>query len=272
MMTLSGLATQDILLGVRSTRGNVAVDPLRAKLFGGTLSGTMQFEEKRELTRLDVRQSVAAVELGELLKTLEITDDVVGRGDLSMAIEAQERGGAQTLDGTARFKIRDGAIKGVNLRKLVMQAKQIYNQAKGREEEVDMDDKDEFQFTEMTGTIKFDEKIATNDDLSVKSPRLRVTGKGQADLTAGTLDYLIKINVVETSKGQAGEDLEDLKGVTIPVRVQGKLEAPTYRLDVETLLKDAAKHEVEKKLDDKKEQLEQKLGEKLQRGLEKLFK
>jgi AsmA protein len=271
-MTLSGLATQDIQLGVRSTPGSVTVEPLRASLYGGTLSGTMQFMDKQEAVRLDVRQSVAAVELGELLKTLEITNDVVGKGNLSMDIVAQERGGAQTVNGTARFQIRDGAIKGVNLRKLVMQAKQIYNQVKGREAEVEMDDKDEFQFTELTGTIKFNEKIATNDDLRVKSPLLRVTGSGQADLVASTLDYLIRINVVETSKGQAGEELEDLKGVTIPVRVQGKLEDPTYRLDVETLLKDAAKREIEKQLGEKKEKLEKKLEDKLQKGLERLFK
>ncbi len=271
-MMLSGLATHEIQLGVHSTPGSVTVEPLRASLYGGTLSGTMQFVDKQDVVRLDVRQSVSAVELGELLKTLEITSDVVGKGDLSMDMVAQERGGAQTVNGTARFQIRDGTVKGVNLRKLVMQAKQIYNQVKGREAEVEMEDKDEFQFTEMTGTIKFNEKIATNDDLSVKSPLLRVTGNGQADLVASTLDYLIRINVVETSKGQAGEELADLKGVTIPVRVKGKLEDPTYRLDVETLLKDAAKREVEKKLDEKKEILEKKLDEKLQKGLEKLFK
>ncbi len=271
-MTLSGLATQDIQLGVRSTPGSVIVKPLRASLYGGTLSGTMQFVDKQDVVRLDVRQSMTAVELGELLKTLEITNDVVGTGDLKMDIVAQERDGAQTVNGTAHFQIRDGAIKGVNLRKLVMQAKQIYNQVKGREAEVEMEDKDEFQFTELTGTIKFNEKIATNDDLRVKSPLLRVTGGGQADLMASTLDYLIRINVVETSKGQAGEELEDLKGVTIPVRVKGKLEDPTYRLDVETLLKDAAKREVEKQLGEKKEKLEKKLDEKLQKGLERLFK
>lgn len=271
-MTLSGLATQDIQLGVRSTPGNVTVEPLRANLYGGTLSGTMQFVDKQDVARLDARQSVAAVDLGELLKTLEITDDVVGKGDLDMDIVAQERGDEHIVNGTARFQIRDGAIKGVNLRKLVMQAKQVYSQVKGRAAEVEMDDKDEFQFTEMAGTIKFTEKIATNDDLRLKSPLLRVTGNGQADLVAGTLDYLIRINVVETSKGQAGEELEDLKGVTIPVRVSGKLEDPRYRLDVETLLKEAATREVEKKLDENKEKLEQKLEEKLQRGLEKLFK
>jgi AsmA protein len=271
-MTLSGLATQDLQLGVRSTPGSVTVEPLRARLLGGSLSGAMRFVGEQDVVRLNVRQSVTAVELGELLKTLEITDDIVGKGDLSTDIVAQQRAGAQTIDGTARFQIRDGAIKGVNLRKLVMQAKQIYNQVKGREAEVEMEDRDEFQFTELTGTIKFNEKIATNDDLRVKSPLLRVTGNGQADLVANTLDYLIRINVVETSKGQAGEDLEDLRGITIPVRVMGKLEAPTYRLDVETLLKDAAKREVEKRLDDKQEQLEKKLEEKLQKGLEKLFK
>ncbi len=271
-MTLSGLATQDIQLGVRSTPGSVMVEPLRAGLYGGTLSGTMQFVEKQDVVRLDVHQSVAAVDLGELLNTLDITSDVVGKGDLNMDVVAQERGGAQTVNGAASFKIRDGAIKGVNLRKLVMQAKQIYNQVKGREAEVEMEDKDEFQFTEMTGTIKFNEEIATNDDLRVKSPLLRVAGNGQANLVASTLDYLIRINVVESSKGQAGEELEDLKGVTIPVRVMGKLEDPRYRLDVETLLKDAAQREVENKLDEKKEKLEKKLEEKLQKGLERLFK
>ena len=84
--------------------------------------------------------------------------------------------------------------------------------------------------------------------------------------------YTCTLQIVGHGRGHIGEELEDLKGITIPVRVSGQLEDPSYRLDIEALLQEAAKRKVEKELDEKTEKLEQKLDEKLQRGLEKLFK
>ena len=160
---------------------------------------------------------------------------------------------------------------------IYLQAREIYNQRKGREEEIESDDREEFRFTEMTGTLEFNERTATNDDLDIKSPLFRITGRGKADLAANLLDYLLLATVVESAKGQGGEELAELRGVTLPIRIGGGLDSPVYTLDVATILKSTLQRQVEKEVEEKlEEKLQEKLGDELQdqlgNELKKLFK
>ncbi|MDH3639480.1 MAG: AsmA family protein, partial [Gammaproteobacteria bacterium] len=126
---------------------------------------------------------------------------------------------------------------------------------------------------------------AVNEDLSIKSSLFRITGNGQADLANDSLDYLLEVAVVQSSKGQGGKDLEELAGWTIPVRVSGSLGAPKYKIDAQALLTtalqkevDADKDEIKKKLADKLEEklgdkgLDEELREKLNKKLDNFFK
>ena len=69
--------------------------------------------------------------------------------------------------------------------------------------------------------------------------------------------------MVETTKGQGGKDLEELRGITIPIKVTGALTDPKVRLDIESALKQKATEEVRGKLKDKEDELKDKLRNKL---------
>ena len=103
-------------------------------------------------------------------------------------------------------------------------------------------------FTELKTTVNFNNGIASNDDLSLKSPLLRVTGKGSANLVSEELDYGIVASVVATAAGQGGADLQELEGIPVPIRVTGTFAEPKYGLDLETL----AKVHAQKLIDEKK--------------------
>jgi len=52
----------------------------------------------------------------------------------------------------------------------------------------------------------------------MKAPLFRILGSGLVDLEQEQVDYTTKIAVVNSFKGQGGNGLEKLKGITIPVR------------------------------------------------------
>jgi|GEM_PF-5192042 len=269
----SGVSATDIDIGVESSEEGMTVKPLNAALYGGELEGEMRFTEKDGVARLEIKQSMDRVQVGSLLADTGVTDRISGTGRLDLDVVATEAEGEPRTRGLARFHFFDGAIKGFDLRKIYLQAKRIYNDRKGREEEVETDDREEFRFTEMTGTLEFDEKLASNDDLEVKSPLFRINGRGQADLSANRLDYLLLATVVESTKGQGGEELSELKGVTLPIRISGSLDAPSYTLDVAEILKLALRRRVEKEVEKKvQEKLGDELQEKLGDELQKLLK
>ena len=98
--------------------------------------------------------------------------------------------------------------------------------------------------------------VAHNEDLSGKSPLLRLTGSGDVNIGGNAVDYVAKVSVVGTSTGQGGRELADLRGVTVPVKITGPLDAPRYRADLGATVSEVAKKKAEEKL---KEQLQDRL-------------
>lgn len=101
---------------------------------------------------------------------------------------------------------------------------------------------------------------------------MRISGLGTVDLVKENMDYLVKTKIVASDKGQGGEDLKELNGLTIPVKLKGALTGPKVSLDLESLLEQKAKQEVEKQIEDKKEEVKKKLEDELKTNILKGFK
>jgi AsmA protein len=90
-------------------------------------------------------------------------------------------------------------------------------------------------FAELLGSATLTDGHIVNKDLLMKSPLLRVTGQGWADLPKNATDYTATVTVVGTLEGQDGESIEDLKGLPLPVNVKGSLNDPSISLDLKAM-------------------------------------
>ena len=81
-------------------------------------------------------------------------------------------------------------------------------------------------FTELKATFNVKNGVAHNNDLSMKSPLLRVGGEGDIDIGNDRLNYVLKATLVATTSGQGGKNATDLSGLTVPVKLTGALGAP----------------------------------------------
>lgn len=79
-----------------------------------------------------------------------------------------------------------------------------------------------------------------------------------------SLDYRVKTAIVGTLKGQGGQGLGELRGLTVPVHLSGPLASPSYKLDLGGMVADTAKREVE--------QVADKVENRLQDSLRSLFR
>jgi AsmA protein len=109
--------------------------------------------------------------------------------------------------------------------------------------------------------------VISNNDLQAKSPLLRIEGEGSANLVTEQLDYTLHTTIVATAEGQGGKELENLKGLTIPIRVSGTFSDPKYRPDLASIAKARAKKELEKQQERLKSKAEEKLKDKLGKDL-----
>ena len=246
-LTVSNIKAEKVDLGVRATGGRVEVNPLSASLYQGNLTGSASVNANGN--RLAMKGQLGGVAIGPLLRDALNNDLLEGRGSVTLDVQT---GGAtvsamkKALSGNASLALRDSSLKGVNLGELLRKAKSLRESNPPAEQGALPAERTDF--TELGASFVIRNGVAHNDDLSAKSPLLRLAGSGDVDIGANSIDYLIKASVVASSGGQGGKELAELRGVTVPVKVSGPLDAPRFRADLRATVGDAVKQRAEDKL------------------------
>jgi len=270
-LKVAKLSMQSVTMTVSANNGLLTLHPINAKLYDGLYAGKLALDVRGDTPKTSLQEDLTGVQAGPLLKDLTGSDRILGTANVSGDVTALGTSDAEirrSLNGTARFEFTDGAVNGVNIARMIREAK-----AKVRGQPLPPDDGlNQTDFSELTGSLNISQGQVRNNDLVAKSPLLRVNGKGNADLVAEKVDYLLSVSVVGTTKGQGGKELDDLKNLTIPIKITGNLTDPSYGLDMGKLLesqaKEKVKEQVEKRLGD---QLGDKLPGQLKDGLKGLF-
>ena len=243
----SNVKLERVHLGVKAASGKVDAEPLTADLYQGKLSGAAS--ANANTNRFALKADLGGVTFGPLLKDALNNDLLEGRG--SVALDVQTGGATvsamkKALSGNASLALRDSSLKCVNLGELLRKAKSLRGSSPPAEQGATPSERTDF--TELGASFVIRNGVAHNEDLSAKSPLLRLAGSGDVDIGAGSIDYLIKASVVATSGGQGGKDLAELRGVTVPVKVSGPLDAPRFRADLRATVGDAVRQRAEEKL------------------------
>ena len=247
---------------LRLAGGRLDVAPLSLSLYEGTASGSLALDANGNV--LALKQNLAGVSINPLMKDLADKDLIEGRGNV--ALDVGSRGDSvaamkKALGGTASVSLKDGAIKGINLAQSLRDIKAKFGGKQDATQQAKTGEKTDF--SELAGSFKIANGVAHNEDLAMKSPFLRLAGAGDIDIGAGQMNYLAKASVVASSAGQGGQGLEQLKGLTVPVRVSGPFESLAYKIEFGSLVSDAAKAKVEEKTQEVKAKAEDKVKDKL---------
>ncbi|MFN4004609.1 MAG: AsmA family protein [Hylemonella sp.] len=245
------LKATGLRLPLRVQQGRAEAGPIAATLYGGSLQGTVQASagQPQQLgARLDLRE----VQLGPLLQDLLGQQPLDGRGRVSLDLRTSGQtlsGFKRHLNGQLAVQLRDGAIRGINLAALLRDAKaRLAGGASGSTAAQEKTD-----FSELSASWRITDGVARNDDLSGKSPLLRLGGSGTIYLPEDRLDYTLKATVVPTLQGQGGPELEQLRGLSIPVRISGPYQQLGWQLDLGATALGRAREQ----LDERKVQLQQ---------------
>lgn len=279
-LVASGIHASDVNATIKAQGGRLTIAPLTARLYGGSLDGKLSAQA--EGNRVGADAALANVAVGPLLEAATGNRLIEGTGALKLqlasagpTVDAMKR----AVDGKASLALLDGAVRGIDLGEKIRQARELIG--RGQSEQTASDATKKTDFSSMTISFDIADGIASSNDLELKSPLLRVGGKGRIDIGAGTIDYTASPSLVATSTGQGGRDRDELHGVTIPVRVTGALASPGWQIDwaaaarelIESRAADKLKDslapkvdELQRKRDDAKEDLKGRAAEKL-RGL-----
>ncbi|MFQ1694771.1 AsmA family protein [Aeromonas veronii] len=256
-LRLKGLDLGAVDLQVALAKGLLTLKQFSATVAGGQVNAKGVLDARQQPATYKVHNQVAGVNIRPLLQTLAQSDLLEGRGDLDVQVQGRGlsplalRNGMQ---GKVTLKLSDGALHGINLPEMIREARATLT-GKGAEQVKEARKTD---FSALTASFQIADGIARSKDIQLFAPALRVKSEGQTALVPESLDFLFLTSIVESSKGQGGKDVDELKEITIPVRIGGHWQAPSYQLDVKALLSN-------NKL------LEDKARKEAERGLKKLL-
>ncbi|WP_368161819.1 AsmA family protein [Aeromonas sp. R5-3] len=254
---LKGLDLSAVDLQLALAGGQLTLKQFSAGVLGGKVTANGVLDARQQPARYQVHKRVQGVDVRPLLQTLAQTDLLEGKGDLEVQVQGaglSELALRSRMQGKVNLKLSDGALHGINLAEMIREARATLT-GKGADQVKEARKTD---FSALTASFRIADGVAQSDDIQLFAPALRVKGQGQTALVPETLDFLFLTSVVESSKGQGGKDVDELKDITIPVRIGGHWQAPSYRLDVKALLSN-------NKL------LEEKARKEAERGLKKLL-
>ena len=216
----SNVKASNVRLEIKAAGGQMTVSPLSANLYQGAMDGAVTVNAVQASPSFAIRQKLSGVAIGPLLKDLASKDLLEGKGTLNVDVRTSgATAGAlkRALNGSAALNLRDGAVKGIDIARTINDAKAKLGSLRGQQTQA-ADNTKKTEFSELSATFAINNGVAHNNDLLLKSPLLRVGGEGDINIGADSVNYLVKAAVVGTLTGQDGRGVNELTGVTVPVR------------------------------------------------------
>ncbi|NOJ12091.1 AsmA family protein [Vibrio splendidus] len=244
---------QNVKTAFSVNRGIAELTSFTSNLYQGSISATAKLDARKTPATYTAKKKIRGVKVQPLLVDVANNDMLEGTGNIDVNVKGKSltpTGIKKNLVGTIVINFEDGAVNGINVAQLIRE-----NYAKIKGEKVES--KDEAQktdFSAMKATLKVDKGWVSTNDLSAQSPLLRVTGQGKANFINETVDFLVRTSIVGSLEGQGGKNIDDLKDVTIPIKVTGQWADPKFALVFDDVLKQKAQKEIDRgvnKLTDK---------------------
>ncbi len=235
-LVYGAIEATDAALTAVLENGRLQADLTSFRLYDGSGSARLVADARGANPSYAMTAEFDALQALPFLNAAAGFDRLSGLGGLSLDITSQgasPRAIIEALNGQGRFQFADGAIRGVNVARVIRGVQQALETGQlpagfGQDQETD--------FSSLGGTIDIVDGVASNPDLQLLSPLVRVLGEGRVNLAEQRIDYRLSPRAVADLTGQGGAP--DLSGIAVPVRISGSLSQPQIGIDFEQIARD----------------------------------
>ncbi len=230
-LTVAGARLETLQARIRARDGVLTVDPFSLAAYEGRVSGRTAADVTGEIPRIEARFEASGLRMLPLLKDTAGKDFLEGTAQAEAALTMQGVDAArikQSLGGSGRLRVEDGAIVGVDIADVARSAKAFFagGAASGPKPRTD--------FAELTVPFTIEKGLFQTTQTEMKSPLFRLQAAGRADLVRESLDFRLEPKIVGTLKGQG--DQKERSGLAVPILVSGTFDNPQFRPDLKSLV------------------------------------
>lgn len=240
-------ALRDARIEAALAGGVLRVGTLSAQLWGGRFDGSALADAAGP--RLALQGTAQGIDLGAAVRGVAQKDLLEGRARMTLDVASSGRSVAQLksrMAGRASVQVADGAIKGINLARVLREARALAAQRVDAVQQASRAERTDF--SEASASFAIAEGVARTNDLDVKSPFLRLGGAGAVDVGRSRVDATLQLKLTDSAAGQGGPQLQALRGVAVPVAVRGPLDAIDWQVQWSAVAQGAVRQRLEDKL------------------------
>jgi len=216
-IVFAGARLEDAWLDVALNGGNLVVELIQGSLAGGAMDGSVQLDARKKAAGLTAKLGLAKVDLGRLMREMDVTDAVEGHASIMVDIAGAGQSVARImagLNGEASFVMGKGRMKSRALNTLIGGPTQVLS---------DVFSGGDSEYTAINcAVVRFPVKqgVATAEPLVLDTEVAAFLGSGTVNLGSEVLDLTIDPDVKKTTISAA-----------VPVNIEGTLANPSYSLD-----------------------------------------
>jgi len=210
------------------------------RLYGGSGNGTVRVNGAADVPQISAQFALSDLDGYPVLRDAADFDWLEGKANIALNATTagrSEKAMVEGLNGTASYSFADGAIRGVNIPKLVrgLSVETLLGWQSSSAEKTD--------FSSLSASFDVNNGIATTSDISLVGPLVRMSGQGTTNLPAKTLDWRVEPKIVPTLEGQAPTPRKkgaekQMAGLAVPIVVKGPWANPQIYPDIQGILED----------------------------------
>lgn len=232
-----GITAGALTLAVSLKNGALSLNLPDFDFYEGKANFALTLSAQGKSVSITQKAALTDINVGKFLQEANGFDKLEGKGNITLSTHTRGVSVAEfvnALGGNGSLKMRDGAVKGINLAETVRNAKNLLGKGGEANSGVKTD------FSELSATFTIAQGIVSNNDLSMKAPLLTLTGDGTVNLPTKRVDYRLKPTLVGTIEGQ-DRSTEATRGLTIPLRVTGTFDKLSFMPDAQSVIQDVLK-------------------------------
>ncbi|MEM5583489.1 AsmA family protein [Roseibium sp. AS2] len=225
-------------LSTTISNGVLTANLEKVALYGGTGTGTVTLNGAAAVPEVAATFSMAKLSAYPLLRDAADFSWIEGKAAINLDVKSKggsEQALVQGLNGTADYNFADGAIRGINVPKMVrgLSVETLLGWQANTSSKTD--------FSTLSASFQIRNGVATTSDLSMVGPLVRMSGKGTTNMPEQSLSWRVEPKIVPTLEGQApqprrkGAD-KKLAGLGVPIVIEGNWNDPRIYPDIKGIL------------------------------------
>ena len=223
--TWNKLTVENIKINADIKKNQLNAKLTQADIDKGKLTSEIIVNTNGDVPKISAIADIKNVNAAQLLKDIYDISWMQGTANGNLNLEANAKKWNQiipNLKGNAQVKITNGAVKGINLAKIIRGIEK--NILTGWQNETDQ----QTDFTNINAQFILDKGIIHNTSVTMVGPIINVTGNGKIHLQHKFIDYNLKPEIVGQNQNTILAD--------IPVIIKGPWDNPSIYPDVQGIL------------------------------------